>query len=141
MPFPTSFSYVRAQRLLAAVSLVALSSLTGCLSGSTDAVPISGVYQLQTINNSPLPYTFSNGIIVTSEVLTINTNGTFTDVTTQSTGAVVSDNGSYSNFGGTVNFSDQTALLVYQGYVTGTTLNTVIGGFSMVFTKTGPAPQ
>jgi hypothetical protein len=140
-PTNTILTVRKSRWTLSALSLVAALSLTGCLGGSTEVIPVSGVYELQTINGANLPFTFSNGVIVTREVFTINVDGSFTDVTTQSTGNVVVDNGAYSNFGGTVNFTDQTAQLIYQGYVSGTSLNTVIGGFSMIFTRTGPAPK
>jgi hypothetical protein len=123
------------------LALVSAMAFTGCLGGATEAVPVSGVYELQTINNSRLPFAFSNGVVVVKETFTINANGTFTDVTTRQDGTVVSDQGVYTQFGGTINFGDQTAGLVFQGIVTGTTLTTQIGGFTSVFIRTGPAIQ
>ena len=113
--------------------------LSACLSGSTDVVPVTGVYDLQTINNARLPFVFTGGATVVAEELTVNADGTFTDVTTRSDGSVVSDLGAYNKVGGTLSFADASAGLVYQGTVSGSTLTTVIGAYTMVFTKTGDA--
>ncbi len=125
--------------LLLATSMACMTLLSGCLSGSTDVVSVTGVYDLQTINNTALPFSFTGGATVVAEELTLNADGTFTDVTTRADGSVVSDLGAYNKVGGTVNFADATAGLVYQGQVQGSTLTTVIGSFSMYFIRTGAA--
>lgn len=136
---PTASVLVRRAFRLASLATTLL--LAGCLGGSTEPVSVSGIYELQTINGAPLPFTFTNGVVVTKEVLTVKADGTFTDVTTQGSGTVVADAGLYSNFGGTVNFSDQTAGFVYQAFVSGNQLTTKVGSFTSVFLRTGPAPQ
>ena len=129
----------RTFRLLVAAGC--LAPLAGCLGGTTEHIAVTGIYELSTVNGKALPYTFSNGVSVTKELLTINTDGSFTDVTTRADGSVISNLGSYSNFGGTVNFIDQTIGVVYQGMVSGTQLTIKIGDYSSVFFRTGAAPK
>ena len=112
-----------------------LLSLSACLSGSTIPVSVIGTYNLQTVNGSALPFTFANGVVLQSEVLTLNNDGTFTDVARRADGSVVSDAGVYTNYSGTITFSDLTINLVYQGQLSGTVMTTTIGGFTQRFQK------
>jgi hypothetical protein len=130
---------LRPYRLL--LSLAAPMVFTGCLGGATEAVPVTGVYALQSINNSRLPYAFSNGVVIVSETLQLNSDGSFTDVTLRQDGSVVSDQGVYTNFSGTISFADQTLGIVYQGNVDGQSLTTQVGSFSSQFARTGPATK
>ncbi len=121
------------------VGLAALMALSGCLGGSTEPVPVSGVYELQSVNGKPLPFVFPNGVTINKETFTIFLDGTFSDVTTQGDGTVVSDLGNYTNFGGTINFIDVTIGFAYQGIVSGNNLSIVVGSYSSAFAKTGGA--
>ena len=133
-------AHVKTRRSFYLLTLIAVSlSPGGCLGGTTEVVPVAGTYELQTINGSRIPYTFTNGVTITKEVMTVRADGSFSDVATRADGSVVTNQGVYSNFGGTVNFVDQTSGLVYQGFVSGTTLTTQIGNFASVYAKTGPA--
>jgi hypothetical protein len=138
-PLPIRSIHVNARRAFSLLAILGTLSIAGCLGGTTEPVAVSGIYELQNINGSPLPYTFSNGVVVAKEVFTINKDGTFTDATTQANGTVVVDQGAYANFGGTINFSDATAGFVYQGFVSGNTLTTKIGTFTSNYVKTGEA--
>ena len=126
----------RPLRLTLALGLLALG---GCLGGSTEPVSVSGVYALQTINGKALPFTFSNNVTVSQETFTIFADGTFSDVTVRTDGTTVADQGVYSNFGGTINFADQTVGFAYQGIVTGSRLSIAIGSYASEFTRTGAA--
>ena len=129
------------RRSLPGLLLAATLALSGCLGGSTEAIPVTGTYELQTINNARLPYTFTNGVTITREVMVVNADGTFTDTATRADGSVVVGQGQYSNFAGTINFVDQTNGLIYQGFVSGQQLTTLIGNFSSVYSRTGAAPR
>jgi hypothetical protein len=107
---------------------------TACLGGTTGPVSVVGTYNLQTVNGSPLPYTYPNGVVLQSEVLTLKADGTFTDVATR-VGSAASDAGIFTNFSGTVTFSDETINQVYQGQLSGNTMTTVVGGFTQRFLK------
>ncbi len=133
---------MKIRRLLPSALLLASTlALAGCLGGSTETVPVTGTYELQTVNNQRLPFSYPNGVVVVKEVLSVNLDGSFTDVTSRGDGSTVSDQGSYSNFAGTINFADQTAGIVYQGFVSQQTLTVNFGAYTLVFLRTGPPNQ
>ncbi len=46
---------------------------------------IVGTYALRSVNGIPLPYTFSNGATLSQDVLTLNNDGSFQDISTFTT--------------------------------------------------------
>jgi hypothetical protein len=66
--------------------LVSLAWLSA--TSSDDAAYDLGNYTLRTVNGPPLPFTFSDGATVTSDVLTIRDDGRFSDAVQFSGGTV-----------------------------------------------------
>ena len=90
----------------------------------------SGSYTLVSVNGTALPFTFSNGVVLSAESLVLDANGTFQDLATRADGTVVTDIGTYSVVGNTIIFGDQTANLLYQGTLSGSTLTTQVGTYT-----------
>ena len=109
--------------------------LAGCLGGSTEPINTTGTYVLTSINGSALPYTYSNGSAVKSEVLTLSADGTYRDDITRPDGSALVDVGNYNNFGNIVSFADVTLGITYQATATSTSLTIVIGNYSEIFMK------
>ena len=103
--------------------------LSACFSDPTAPINAPGSYTLVTVNNSALPFTFSNGVVLSSEVLILDANGTFQDLGTRADGTVVTDVGTYSVVGNTIIFGDQTVNLLYQGVLAGSILTTQVGSY------------
>ena len=74
-----------------------------------------------------------------SDQLTINSNGTYSDVsqytTSQGTSASSTENGTYSNNNGAVTFNDQTDGFVYQGSLSGSVLTEIVAGLTEVYQR------
>jgi hypothetical protein len=114
---------------------LALGLLSGCNESNPGPVVVTGIYTLQSINNTVLPFTFSNGVVLNTETLTLQADGSFTDVAVHADGLVVNDAGIYSNFSGSINFGDQTVGSLYQGTLSGNTLTIVFGTYREVFLR------
>jgi hypothetical protein len=113
-------------------------AIFACHSDSTSpTVSLTGTYTLKSINGSPLPYTTSSGDRLTADVLTINANGTYTDVsqytTTNGSSATDTESGTYTNNNGAVTFNDLTDNLTYQGSLSGSVLTEVVAGLTEVY--------
>ena len=114
---------------------VLLVGLSACFSNPSAPVVVTGTYTLVTVNGNQLPYVFSNGVGIASEVLILNADGSFSDVATHSDGSVNTDIGVYSNYSGTINFGDTTQNALYQGILDGNVLTTKVGNFVEVWQK------
>lgn len=112
--------------VIAALALCA----TACFSDATAPVSASGSYSLVSVNGTALPFTFSNGVVLSAESLVLDANGTFQDLATRADGTVVIDVGTYSVIGNTIVFGDQTVNLLYQGTLSGSTLTTQVGTYT-----------
>jgi hypothetical protein len=111
-------------------------ALAGCQNDSTaPSVSLQGSYSLRTINGTSLPYTFSNGLTLAGEVVTLYGDGTYTDVSTYLNGQSSSDQGFYTNNNGAITFTDQTAGIQFQGSLSGSVLTEIVGGFTQAFSK------
>jgi hypothetical protein len=125
-------------RRIAVLGLVV--AIMACSNDSTSpSGSVAGTYTLQTINGTALPYTFSspNGsVVLESDVLTLFSNGTYTDVPQYSPSQGSStENGTWSNNNGSITFDDQTDGIEYQGSVSGTVLTEFVSGFTEVYHK------
>ena len=117
-------------------TLVLAVGLAACANDATaPSTSITGNYSLRTINGSNLPYTFSTGAQLTSEVLTLNTDGSFTDQSRYSNGQTSIDTGYYTNLNGSIEFNDATAGITYPGSLSGTVLTDIVGGYTQTFQK------
>lgn len=124
----------RALVLTAAVALT--STLAACnvdLTGITGSV--RGNYSLRTINGYSLPYTFSQGQMLINETLTLNGDGSYTDVSLWNDGHSDSHYGSYTSGNGSIQFTDQTSGFTYQGTLNGSVLTEVINGYTQRFSR------
>jgi hypothetical protein len=103
--------------------LFVLFTLAACNNDATSpSGSVVGSYSLETVNGNPLPYTFSNGAVLVSDHLTLNSDGSYLDVTTYSTGAIQSEQGVWSLNNNLITFDDQTDQITYTGSVSGTVL-------------------
>jgi hypothetical protein len=118
------------------VLALGLGSLAACLGDSVTAtVPIPGTWTLQSVNGQPLPYTFANASTLTSDVLTINASGSFSETATFKDGTSFTATGAYSSVNGFITFSDQTNGVIYYGQVNGAELVEQNNGFTERFTR------
>ena len=95
---------------------------------------VEGTYQLRTINGQNLPYTFSSGLRLVSDDLTLFGDGTYEDVSRYNDGSTDVDEGDYTNYNGAITFYSTTGF-VYQGSVSRDVLTTVLNGFTQVFER------
>jgi len=95
---------------------------------------VAGSYTLRTINGQSLPYTFSGGLRLTSDDLTLMSNGTYQDVSRYSDGTSFVDDGDYSNNNGAITFYSSTGQ-TYQGSVSGDVLTQILSNYTQVFER------
>ena len=117
--------------------MLALAStmLASCSSDSTGPNgSVTGTYTLRTIDGQPLPYTFSGGLRLMSDELTLMTDGTYEDVSRYSDGTSFVDEGDYTNYNGAVTFYS-TSGDTYQGSISRDVLTQVLNGYTQVFQR------
>jgi len=101
---------------------------------------------MQTFNGTKLPYTISSGdttLTITDDVLAIQSNGSYSDMTSftatiagNAQSASSTEVGTWTASGGTVTFDDQTdGGVTYQGSVTGNTLTEMVNGTTQVYQR------
>ena len=118
--------------------MLALASCTMLAACSTDSTgpngSVAGTYTLRTIDGQPLPYTFSGGLRLTSDELTLRTDGTYEDVSRYSDGTSFVDDGDYTNYNGAVTFYSSSGE-TYQGSVSRDVLTQILNGYTQVFQR------
>jgi hypothetical protein len=103
--------------------LLSVIALAACNNDSTSPNgSVVGSYSLRTINGTNLPYTFSDGSVLVSDQLTLNSNGTYVDIATFSNAGSNSEQGTWSVNNNLISFNDQTDGISYQGSVSGSVL-------------------
>jgi hypothetical protein len=95
---------------------------------------IVGTYALRSVNGIPLPYTFSNGATLSQDVLTLNNDGSFQDISTFTNGQTSTETGFYTNINGAVQFTDN-AGFSFQGSVSGDVLTELVSGYTQAFQR------
>ncbi|HEY4217125.1 MAG TPA: hypothetical protein VGM67_08305 [Gemmatimonadaceae bacterium] len=112
------------------IAVVALAiGLAACSNDSTSpSGSISGTFTLRSVNGSSLPYTFSSGFTVTSEVLTLRNDGSYSNDSQYSDGSVTTEEGFWSSVNGSITFNDQTDGYSYQGSLSGNVLTEIFQG-------------
>ena len=89
--------------------LAAVIALAACNNDSTSPNgSAQGSYSLHTVNGNPLPFTFSDGSVLVSDQLTLNSNGTYVDVATFSNAGTATEQGLWSINNNLISFQDQT---------------------------------
>jgi hypothetical protein len=97
---------------------------------------VPGTYDLKTINGSPLPFTFSDGTTLNSDLLVLKDDGTFTETMKTANGQTFVDTGTYTVSNNFITINDETAGITYSASLTGTVLTAVFpNGLTEVFNK------
>ena len=117
------------------VMLALASTLAACSTDSTGPNgSVTGTYSLRTIDGQPLPYTFSSGLRLTSDQITLMTDGTYQDVSRYSDGSSFVDEGDYTSYNGAVTFYS-TSGETYQGSISRDVLTQILNGYTQVFQR------
>jgi hypothetical protein len=116
-----------------AAATISLSACNIDIAGLTGSV--SGNYSLRTINGYRLPFSFPNGLAVANEMLTLDSNGNFTDVAQYSDGRTSTFYGYYTQNNGSVQFTDQSSGFSYQGSVTNGVLTQIVNGYTQTYDR------
>ena len=95
---------------------------------------VAGNYTLRRINGQVLPYTFSGGLRLMSDELTLMSDGTYQDVSRYDDGTSFVDEGDYTNYNGANTFYSSTGE-TYQGSVSGNVLTQVVNNYTQVFER------
>src|SRR6185437_7405997 len=99
--------------------LAALFALAACNNDSTSpTVSLTGNYSLRSVNGISLPVSFNDGSTLTSDVLTLFNDGTFTDNAQFSDGTVEVEQGFYSANNGSINFQDLNSNFTFEPLLT-----------------------
>jgi len=113
--------------------------LSACNDASNAVGPndsLAGEYSLRTVNGNPLPFTFSDGTTISSDVLTLFVDGTFSESFQMPDGRVFVDQGFYTANNGALTFTDQTAGVTYSGSISGSVLTEIFpSGLTEVFQR------
>lgn len=113
--------------------LLAVVALAACNDSTSPNGNAAGTYSLRTINGNNLPYTFSDNSVLTSDQLTLNSNGTYVDIATFSNASPSQEQGLWSINNNLITFEDQTDGITYTGSVSGSVLTETFnnsGGFT-----------
>jgi hypothetical protein len=117
------------------VMLALAGTLAACSTDSTGPNgSVTGTYTLRTIDGQPLPYTFSSGLRLTSDQITLRTDGSYEDVSRYSDGTSFIDDGDYTSYNGAVTFYS-TSGETYQGSISGNVLTQILNGYTQVFQR------
>jgi hypothetical protein len=109
--------------LFVALAATMATTLAGCGDSSTGPNgTISAQFDLRSINGVSMPYTFSGGTTVVSDVLTLSNDGSYSDVAQLGDGQVSAEQGFYTNNNGFVRFTPDNSNGSYTGSITGSTL-------------------
>ena len=123
-------------RRLAMFALAATLAGAACTDATGPNGSVTGSYELRRLNGQLLPYTFSSGLRLVAEDMTLFRDGTYEDVSRYSDGSTDVDEGDYTNYNGAITFYSATdPTFVYQGSVTDGVLTTVYNGFTHVFAR------
>lgn len=103
--------------------LIAAVALAACNNDSTSPNGnVSGTYTLRTVNGSNLPFTFSDGTVLVSDQLDLNSNGQYIDVASFSNASPQQESGSWSINNNLINFNDTFDGVQYSGSISGSVL-------------------
>lgn len=123
-------------RRLVPLLTLAVALTAGCNSDSTGpSGSVVGSYSLRTINGNSLPYTVNYNTTINSELLTLNNDGTYTDVAYYNNGNSYVESGYYVQNNNAITFNDQTDGITYQGSVSGSVLTEITNGYTAAYQK------
>jgi hypothetical protein len=119
---------------LLAIGLAACSDNNNAVTIPLQTIP--GDFVLQTLNGSPLPFTFSDGVTLNTDVLSLADGGTFSETMKLADGRVFVDTGVWTASGNSLTITDETAGFTYSATLSGTVLTAVFpNGLTEVFHK------
>ncbi|HEY4302891.1 MAG TPA: hypothetical protein VGM82_00380 [Gemmatimonadaceae bacterium] len=96
---------------------------------------ISGRFDLRTLNGATLPAAINSRIAVNAEQLTLNDDGTYSDIASYSDGTSFTEVGYYSVNNNAISFQDQTDGINYSGSISGDVLTEINGSFTSVYQR------
>ena len=96
---------------------------------------VAGNYTLRRINGQQLPYTFSGGLRLMSDDLTLMSDGTYQDVSRYDDGTSFVDEGDYENYNGAITFYSSTTGDTYQGSISDDVLTMLMNNYTQVFER------
>jgi hypothetical protein len=96
---------------------------------------VAGNYTLRKINGQFLPYTFSGGLRLMSDELTLMSDGTYQDISRYDDGTSFVDEGDYTSTNGSITFYSSTTGDTFQGSVSGDILTQVLNNYTQVFER------
>ena len=101
---------------------VAVIALAACNDATSPNGSAAGTYSLRTINGSNLPYTISDGSVLVSDQLILDSNGRYTDDANFSGGGGIHEEGSWSINNNLITFNDETDGINYTASLSGSVL-------------------
>ena len=120
------------RRIAIFLAVIALAACNDATSPNGSAI---GTYSLRTINGSTLPYTFSDGSVLVSDQLVLNSDGSYTDEANFSNRQPQLEQGFWSINNNLITFNDETDQINYTASLSGTvlteTFNNAGGGGSI----------
>ena len=123
------------RRIALAALAIGMTTMAGCSSDATSpSGSVEGTYSLIRLNGQTLPYSFSSGLTLTSDDLTLYRDGTFTDVSRYSSGNTHTQQGYYTDTNGSLYF-EPSSDAPYQGSVSGTVLTEIVNGYTQTFER------
>ena len=112
-----------------------LAAAAACSSDSTGPNgSVAGTYSLRTIDGQPLPYTFSSGLRLMSDQITLFSDGTYEDVSRYDDGSSFVDDGNFTSYNGAVTFYS-TSGDTSQGSSSRDVLTQIYNGYTQVFQR------
>jgi hypothetical protein len=126
------------RRFTTTIAALAFAATAAACSGNdatSPTVSIVGTYTLKSINGSPLPYNFGNGVTLTSDQLTMRADGSYSEIGNYNDGSSTSEDGFYTNNNGSITFNDETDQVTYHGSLSGRVLTEITNGFTATYQK------
>ena len=114
---------------------LALTTACGMSDATSPSSSLEGTYSLRSINGAALPYRFPTGLQLTSETLTLRSDGLYNDIGRYNDGSTTTEVGFYTAANNAITFNDQTDNFVYQGSISGNVLTQITNGFTAVYQK------
>ena len=116
---------------------VVLATAAAC--NNNDAVSPSGsvvgTWNLRTLNGSPLPVAIGSRTVLNAEQLSLNNDGSYSDIASYSDGSTFTEVGFYDVNNNLITFQDQTDGISYTGSISGNVLTENNGSFTGVYQR------
>ncbi|MDB4875027.1 MAG: hypothetical protein JWM41_1473 [Gemmatimonadetes bacterium] len=123
-------------KFIITAALAIVMAACGSQDATSPTASVSGDYALRMVNGTSLPYTFSDGSTLTSDVLTLRSDGTFSESAQFRDGTVLVLQGFYAANNGAITFTDQDTGTAFSGSVSGDVLTEIFAnGLTEVFQR------